>query len=109
MHIITEKGATVMLDGLPRIIPKTHVRWDAIVSQLRADNIEGVRRLLNPTTTFVVGDSWRTRSGAPAIITSVVGDRVMAEVDDCYEVMTTSGDVTPGVDNDDDLIERIEE
>lgn len=108
MHIITEKGATVMLDGLPRMIPKTHPRWDAIVNQLRADNIDSVRRLLNPAATFVVGDSWRTRSGSTAVITSVVGDRIMAEVDECYEVLTTSGDVTPGVDNDDDLIERIE-
>lgn len=106
MHIITEKGATVMLDGRPKIVPRSHPHWDAILTLL--DNPDGLRRILNPTASFAVGQVWRTRSGGEAVVTSVDGVRVTVEVDGCFEVETTAGEVTPGFENDDDLTELTE-
>jgi hypothetical protein len=104
MHILTDKGATVMLDGRPRLVSRHHPQWEAILHNL--DSPEGLRRLLDPNTKFAVGQVWRTRSGGEAVVTLIAGPCVTVEVDGCFEITTTGGEITPGFENDDDLIER---
>ena len=107
MHIITEAGATVMLDGRPKFVPRSHPQWAAIKRQLQTDGPAGLERLIDPAATFAVDQVWRTRSGAEAIVTAIDGLTVTVEVDGCFEVETQAGEVSPGVPNDDDLTELL--
>lgn len=102
MHIVTEKGATIMLDGRARLVPRSHPQWETILANL-ADP-DALRRILEPTTVFVVGERWRTRSGGVAEILNVEGTKVTALIDDLFEVETVSG---AAPDPEDSLTEKL--
>lgn len=105
-HVLTERGLSIVIDGLPHLIPRAHPDWDRIVQLL--DDPVGLRRLLNPTSDFKVGERWRTRAGSTAVIVEVCPRtrRVTALVDDCYEIDTLAGLMVEGHESDDDLIEK---
>lgn len=105
-HILTENGLSIVIDGLPRLIPKGHPKWDQIVAVL--DDRAALERILNPTARFRAGDRWTTRAGQPAVITHVdpMTGLVSFEVDECYEIDTYAGVVAEGAELDDDLIEK---
>lgn len=105
MHIITETGATILLDGRAHFIPREHAHWDRIIKALDGTEDE-VRLLLNPMAVHKPGDRWRTRGGGEAVVERIDGDRVVVMIDDCFEVETIFG---RAVDPNDDLIERIKD
>lgn len=103
MHIITETGATILLDGRPYFIPREHAHWDRIIEALNGVEDE-VRRILNPAAFYKLGDRWRTREGSEAVIERIDGDKIVVMIDECFEVETVLG---KAIDPNDDLIERV--